>query len=79
MYADFEAILEPIKSPGRYPESSYTKVINQHIPSGFCVNSKFAYDKVENLLKNFIELRSVQKCFETLSCVSRKANETYNS
>ena len=30
---------------------SYTKEINQHIPSGFCVTSKFAYGEVENPLK----------------------------
>ena len=51
MYADFEAILEPIEGSTPNPEKSYTKVINQHIPSGFCVNSKFAYGKVENPLK----------------------------
>ena len=42
MYADFESILEPIEatpgqgpSPNPNPESSYTNVISQHIPSGF--------------------------------------------
>ena len=43
MYADFEAVLEPIESPNTNPEESYaegagkayTKVVNQHIPSGF--------------------------------------------
>ena len=29
----------------------YTKEINQHIPSGFCVYSKFAYGEVKNPLK----------------------------
>ena len=42
MYADFESILEPIEATNPNPESSYTKVINQQIPIGFCVNSKFA-------------------------------------
>ena len=42
MYANFAAILEPIESLNPNPESSYTNVISQHIPSGFCVNSKFA-------------------------------------
>ena len=65
MYADFEAILKPIEakpgqgpSPKPNPESSYaestgkayTKGINQHIPSGICVNSKFAYGEVEKTL-----------------------------
>ena len=51
MYADFEAILKPIESPKPNPEESYTKVISQHIPSGFCVYSKFVYGKLENPLK----------------------------
>ena len=52
MYADFEAILKPTKENAKSnPEESYTKEINQHIPSGFCVNSVFAYGKVENPLK----------------------------
>ena len=33
------------------PEGLYTKEINQHIPFGFFVYSKFAYGKVENPLK----------------------------
>ena len=51
MYADFEAILKPMKESNFNPEVSYTKEINQHIPSGFCVNSTFSYGKVENPLK----------------------------
>ena len=51
MYADFEAILKPIETPEYNPEESYTKVINQHIPSGFCVYSKFAYGKVEKSIE----------------------------
>ena len=43
MYADFEAILKPTKASNFNPEESYTKEINQRIPSGFCVYSKFAY------------------------------------
>ena len=61
MYAGFEAILKPIEAPKPNPEESYTKVINQHIPSGFCAYSKFAYGKVENPLKlyrgeNFVKV-----------------------
>ena len=53
MYADFEAILKPIEAPKPNPEESYTKVINQHIPSGFCAYSEFSYGKVENPLKPY--------------------------
>ena len=54
MYADLEAIVKPTKEnvkSNSNPEESYTKEINQHIPSGFCIYSKFAYGKVENPLK----------------------------
>ena len=51
MYADFEAIVKPIKGPSPNPKESYTKEINQHIQSSFCVNSTFTYGKVEIPLK----------------------------
>ena len=50
MYADFEAIVKPSKCQVAKKES-YTKEINQHIPSGFCVQSKFTYGEAENPLK----------------------------
>ena len=39
MYADFEAILKPAKCQVKRltKKELYTKEINQHIPSGFCV------------------------------------------
>ena len=51
MYADFEAILEPIQGPSPDPEEPYTSKVNQHIPSGWCVYSKFAYGNVQNPLR----------------------------
>ena len=52
IYVDFETILKPTKGVTNVnPEKPYTKEINQHIPSGFCVYSKFAYGKVKNPLK----------------------------
>ena len=51
MYADFEAILKPTKETNFNPDAPYTKEINKYIPSGFCVNSVFAYGEVENPLK----------------------------
>ena len=50
-YADFESILEPIQGPGNNPMISSTRGINNHIPSGWCVRSEFAYGKVENPLR----------------------------
>ena len=50
MYADFEAILEPIQSPNPDPNQPYTSEVNRHIPSGWCVYSKFAYGEVKDPL-----------------------------
>ena len=47
MYADFEAILRPTEESNFNPEESYTKEINQHIPSGFCSYGEFSYGRVE--------------------------------
>ena len=51
MYVDFEVILRPIQDPSPKPNEPYTKRINQHILSGFCIYSKFAYGEVKDLLK----------------------------
>ena len=48
MYADFESMLEPIQSVGNNPMISSTRGINNHVSSGWCVRSEFAY--VENPL-----------------------------
>ena len=47
MYADFEEILNPIQGPSPDPSEPYTKGVNQHVPSGFCIYRKFTYDEVE--------------------------------
>ena len=43
MYADFESILEPIQCLGNDLRISSMRDINNHIPSGWCVGSEFAY------------------------------------
>ena len=51
---DIEAILKPAKRQVKplTKKESYTKEINQHIPSSFCVYSKFVYGgEDENSLK----------------------------
>ena len=50
MYVDFEVILKPIQGSSPDPSEPYTKKVSQHIPSGFCINSKLTYGKVENPL-----------------------------
>ena len=51
MYVDFEVILEPIQSPNPDPNQPYTSEVSRHIPSGYCVYSKFAYGKFDDPLK----------------------------
>ena len=69
MYADFEAILEPIQGPSQGTErpasgdqeESYTKQVNQHISSGYCVYSKFAFNEVKDPLKIYRGKDCVEK------------------
>ena len=48
MYADFESILEPIQGAKNNPNMSSTGGINSHVPSGWCLHTKFAYGKINN-------------------------------
>ena len=61
MYADFEAILNPIQRPSPDPGEPYIKEVNQHIPSGFCVYGKFTYGEVENPLRLYRGKDCVEK------------------
>ena len=64
MYADFESILEPmgpVESLSPNPNQPYTNEVNQHMPSGWCVYSKFAYGDVDNPLR----LYRGKDCIET--------------
>ena len=75
MYADFEAILKPVKVIETDPEGSYTKEINQHVPSSFCVNSVCAYGKFGNPLK----LYRGEDCVEVFyDCVENEAKRLYH-
>ena len=42
---------KPISGCSDNPNNPSNRKINQHVPSGFCVYSKFAYGEVENPLK----------------------------
>ena len=61
MYADFESMLEPIQSPENDPRISSTRGVNNHVPSGWCVRSEFAYGKVESPLKLYRGKDCVEK------------------
>ena len=62
MYADFEANLETIQGPNPDPKQPYTSKVNQHIPSGWFVYSKFAYGEVKDPLKLYRGKDCVEKC-----------------
>ena len=51
MYSDFESILKPIQGPENNPRISATRGVNAHTPSGWCIQSEFAYREVADPLK----------------------------
>ena len=61
MYADFESILESMDHGSSDPNQPYTNEVNQHMPSGWCVYSKFGYGDVDNPLR----LYRGKDCIET--------------
>ena len=75
MYADYEANLEPIEESTPNPQNSYAKEINKHIPSGFCIHSKFTYGKVENPLKFY---RGEDYVEEYCNYISNEARRLYH-
>ena len=74
MYADFESILKPVNERyrdkmnrmkvGRKGKAPYTEKINTHVPSGWCVHSKFAYRDVPDPLKMYQGKDCVEKFVE---------------
>ena len=62
MCTDFESILEPMGPvEPRSPYQPYTNEVNQHMPSGWCVHTKFSYGDVDNPLR----LYRGKDCIET--------------
>ena len=64
MYADFESILEPIQGASNDPNTSSTRGVNIHMPSGWCVYSKFSYGDVTNPLAQYRGSNCVKKFCE---------------
>ena len=67
MYADFESIPMPMQgsSPSAPdPNQPYTTNVNQHISSGWCVYSKFAYGDVKDPLTIYRGKDCVEKFCE---------------
>ena len=61
MYAYFESLLKPVQGSSKDPSGPWTTVTNNHIPSGWCVYSEFAYGKVENPLPLWLGKDCVKK------------------
>ena len=63
LYADFESILKPLDErykdkmnqlkTEREGKASYTEKLNTHVPSGWCVYSKFAYGDVPDPMTDY--------------------------
>ena len=63
LYADFESILKPVEErykdemsrmkADRGGKASYTEKLNTHVPSGWCVYSKFAYGDVPDPMTDY--------------------------
>ena len=77
MYADFESILEPIQGPENNPRISSTRGINNHVPSGWCVRSEFAYGKVENPLKLYHGKGCVKKFCDHVIGEARRLYQSF--
>ena len=51
MYADFESILELIQGLVNDLTISSTRGVNNHVPSGWCIRTKFDYGEVKDPLR----------------------------
>ena len=75
MYADFESILDTMDHGSSDPNQPYTNEVNQHMPSGWCVYSKFAYGDVDNPLR----LHRGKDCIETFgNYIKEEAHRLYH-
>ena len=87
MYADFESILKPVDErykdkmnqlkTDRKGKESYTEKINKHIPSGWCVYSKFAYGEIPDPLKACRGKDCVERFIEHIEAETKRLYEMY--
>ena len=87
LYADFESILKPADEQyknnmntmktERKGKASYTKKINTHVPSGWCLHSTFAYGDVSDPLKMYRGEYCVEKFVEYIEEEVRHLYETF--
>ena len=77
MYADFELILEPIQGASKNPNVSSARGVNIHMPSGWCIHSKFAYENVTNPLAQYRGPDCVSKFCNTYNLRSQKTTRSF--
>ena len=89
MYADFESLLEPIRrspgpcgaiqEPSKDPSGPLTIITKNHIPSGWCVYSEFAYGKVKNPLTLYRGKNCVKKFCDHIIGEAYRAYRLYRA
>ena len=72
MYVDFESILMLIQGPAPDPSEAYTTKVNQHIPFGYYIYSKFAYAKLGQ--SPYGEVENPLKLYRGKDCVEKFCN-----
>ena len=79
LYADFESILKPVnRDKMKTPKgASYTEKVNTHVPSGWCVHSKFAYGEVQDPLKVYRGEDCVEKFIEYIESEVKRLYAAY--
>ena len=86
LYADFESILKP--KDERYKDKikqlkskrtvkSYTEKINTHVPSGWCVHSKFEYGDIPDPIKLYRGKDCVETFVEYLEAEVKRLYDMY--
>ena len=87
LYADFESILKPVDDryrdqmnqlkTERLGKASYTEKLNTHVPSGWCVYSKFAYGDVPDPMTDYRGTDCVEKFMDHVEKESKRLCELY--
>ena len=75
MYVDFESILEPIQGFSPEPMGPYTSKVTKHLPSGWCVYSKFEYGEVKDPLRLYRGKDCLKKFCDY---ITQEANRLYH-
>ena len=88
LYADFERILKPVDEPykkklnqmktERKGKTPYTEKINKHVPSGWCVQSAFAYGDILDPLKIYCGKDCVEKFTEEMEDEVKRLHVTFS-